>query len=389
MKSLRIIFYLLTFAAVNVLLWWGIHTHQQQLEQAELDAFTAVEITMARGAAHTIRVWLSHQTQIHDQDLKAQAEREALTKAVVPLKLHPQTNVWIFHNNMLRYGRRAPFSDHNQGKRIEQIFTSLSTNGSAHFNELIEGITLGSEADSWHIPEPGGDREYSAWSSVKIGTDIWTVGLSTPQQAILAAAGLRGEPQQEVTLGAVITLTSLVLLLLALRSQQKLHHRIDTQQMEIHDRAQVETELRENENRYRKLFTGSRAIQLIIDAKSGWIVDANDAACEYYGYHREDLKALKISAINALSSTEIKAEQENARDEGRNYYLFKHHLATGQIRDVEVYSNPLRLKGQSLLYAIIHDVTERKIMEEQIKHLAAMMFSPTSPTGRCCLTAWR
>jgi PAS domain S-box-containing protein len=42
-------------------------------------------------------------------------------------------------------------------------------------------------------------------------------------------------------------------------------------------------------------------------------------------------------------------------------------LANEEIRDVEVYSGPIRLHGRELLYSIIHDITERKRAEEALQ----------------------
>ncbi|MES9858411.1 MAG: sensor domain-containing diguanylate cyclase [Sedimenticola sp.] len=371
MASPKIIGYLLTFVAVNTLVWWGIDNHRQQHMAAELDTFSAIEMTMARGAAHATRVWIDQRIKTLGQDAGSKAEEEALKNIIIPLKLHPQTNVWLFHNNALRYGRRPPFSDSNRGKSIKQVFSSQAKQGASHFDELIEGVTLGSESSSWYIPSTHQKPEHAAWSSIKIGPDIWTIGLSTPEQAILSSANTKSDQQGDLLLGTVISLVSTLLLLLAIYSQKRVLQRLQLLLSEIDDRTMVETELRDNEDRYRKLFTGSRAIQLILSAKEGLIIDANDAACEYYGYHREDMKALKIADINTLTASEVKEELTKAKEEGRAYYLFKHQLATGRVRDVEVYSSPIRLKGKSLLYTIIHDVTERKIMEEQIKHLGS------------------
>jgi DNA-binding CsgD family transcriptional regulator len=42
-------------------------------------------------------------------------------------------------------------------------------------------------------------------------------------------------------------------------------------------------------------------------------------------------------------------------------------LANEEIRDVEVYSGPIRLHGKELLYSIIHDITKRKQVEEALR----------------------
>lgn len=371
MKGVKVIVYLALFIAFNAALWWGVNSYQQWYQQTRLDAFLTTERSIVHGAAQASSRWISHRVASQGPNWQEQAEKEAFEHYILPLKPHPQSNVWLFHNGILHHGKKAPLSNSSQGKSITAIFDQATRSGADHLDELIQGLTLGSESTSWYRLGPGQDREYVAWSSIKIGPDIWTIGTSTPEQAILATTDVAEQRQYSLVAAIIISLTSLLFLLLAVRSLGRFHRQIDSLHAEIDDRSVVENELRENENRYRKLFTGSKAVQLILDARSGQIIDANAAACAYYGYHVEDMQRLKISDISTFTDEEVEAEQARARDEGRAYCLFKHRLATGQIRDVEVYSNPIRLEGRNLIFAIIHDVTERMIMEEQIKHLGS------------------
>ncbi|MBN2297215.1 MAG: PAS domain S-box protein, partial [Deltaproteobacteria bacterium] len=48
-------------------------------------------------------------------------------------------------------------------------------------------------------------------------------------------------------------------------------------------------------------------------------------------------------------------------------FEFQHRLADGELRDVEVYSGPITVGGEELLYSIIHDITDRKRAEEALK----------------------
>jgi len=79
------------------------------------------------------------------------------------------------------------------------------------------------------------------------------------------------------------------------------------------------------------------------------------------------LKMRRIDEINTLKREEVFAEMQLALSEKRNYFLFRHRLADGTIRDVEVYSGPIPLKGKRLLYSIVHDISERKKADQQVK----------------------
>lgn len=124
--------------------------------------------------------------------------------------------------------------------------------------------------------------------------------------------------------------------------------------------------LAESEERFRELFEGNKIVQLILDPADGRILEANNAAAAFYGYSRKQLQGMNIFDVNTLSREQIQAEMELAGLEERDHFLFKHRLADGAIRDVEVHSGPIRWKEQRVLYSIIHDVSERKHAESVV-----------------------
>ncbi|MEW5848953.1 MAG: ATP-binding protein [Myxococcota bacterium] len=126
------------------------------------------------------------------------------------------------------------------------------------------------------------------------------------------------------------------------------------------------------EDLYRALFDVNTAIKLLIDVDSGAIVDANRAAQEFYGLSADELRKRRIMDINTLSEAEVRAEMEAARTQRRLYFNFRHRVANGDIRDVEVYSGPVQVHGRRLLLSIIHDVTERRRLEEQLRQAQKM-----------------
>jgi PAS domain S-box-containing protein len=136
---------------------------------------------------------------------------------------------------------------------------------------------------------------------------------------------------------------------------------------EIRERHAAMESLRQSEERYRQIFYNNDAVKLLIDAATGDIVEANDAAAEYYGYRRDILTAMTIDQINMLAPAEVKAERERARAEKRKHFFFRHRKASGEIRDVEVFSGPVVAPGQTLLFSIVLDVGDRTAAVDALK----------------------
>ncbi len=138
-------------------------------------------------------------------------------------------------------------------------------------------------------------------------------------------------------------------------------------------RMESEEALRMSEERFRNMFNRHRAVMLLIDSESGSIVDANDAAAEFYGYTRQQFSSLKIEEINQLSEGAVAAERQKAAVGQRGHFIFPHRLADGRIRWVEVYSTPFEAGGRTLLFSVIHDVTERRQAEEEREAAVAFL----------------
>ncbi len=124
--------------------------------------------------------------------------------------------------------------------------------------------------------------------------------------------------------------------------------------------------LKESEQRFNAIYNQDKCVKILIDPDSGNVVDANTSALDYYGYSIEEIRKKNIYEINQLSSKEIKHTIDNVLDQKADYFCFKHQLANGEIRDVEVYSSLIVLKDTSLLFSTIHDITQQKIAESNL-----------------------
>jgi PAS domain S-box-containing protein len=124
--------------------------------------------------------------------------------------------------------------------------------------------------------------------------------------------------------------------------------------------------LQEREALFRAMFDRHSAVMLLIDPDNGRIVDVNQAALTYYGYTLSEMKSMDIYAINQMSQEEIDQAMTQIKTEQSKHFEFRHRLANGNIREVQVYSSPVPFRGQKILFSIVHDITERKGAEAAI-----------------------
>lgn len=129
--------------------------------------------------------------------------------------------------------------------------------------------------------------------------------------------------------------------------------------MDISERKRAEQALRERQQLFEQIFVSSCAVKLLIDPADGRIVDANPAAASFYGYPLDRLRSMRIEDINAAPTTMVQQELHQAGRAERRLFQFRHRLASGEIRDVEVYISNIVVHGRTMLMSLIHDITER------------------------------
>ncbi|GHC26909.1 hypothetical protein GCM10010082_20230 [Kushneria pakistanensis] len=133
---------------------------------------------------------------------------------------------------------------------------------------------------------------------------------------------------------------------------------------DISARKQATELLIENSSLYRSTFESGNAIKLLVDPESGAIVDANMAASDYYGH---SLDALKTMLMHDISLTPVATRRQRAQQtlmEREGHFETRHRLASGAIRDVEVFVAAVVIGGRTLIYEMVHDITIRKEAEQ-------------------------
>jgi PAS domain S-box-containing protein len=129
---------------------------------------------------------------------------------------------------------------------------------------------------------------------------------------------------------------------------------------------ETEKLIRESEQKYKSVFSNNHTVMLLIEPATGKIIDANPAACKFYGYSYEQLTHMEVFRLNQLNLQEIKQRMKETKKENGKKFNFTHTLANGENRFVEVYSTPVKFGNKEYLFSIVHDVTDQKIAEENL-----------------------
>jgi two-component system cell cycle sensor histidine kinase/response regulator CckA len=125
--------------------------------------------------------------------------------------------------------------------------------------------------------------------------------------------------------------------------------------------------LRESEERFRIGFQRHSASMLLVDAVSGLILDANEAAERFYGHSPETLRQTHVQDLDPSPPEEVAARRQTVVREGRHAFVTTHRLANGELRTVEVHSSAITFNQRPVLYSVIHDITSRVQAEAAVR----------------------
>jgi len=126
-------------------------------------------------------------------------------------------------------------------------------------------------------------------------------------------------------------------------------------------------ELQEREAQFRSLFLAENGIKVLLAPEGGWILDANPAAEAFLGYDLATLRTMSIAQFSGTSESEIDEALRQTIHERQYKAQRRFRLASGEMRDVQIYAAPVEVKGKTYLWATLHDITEGRAAETALK----------------------
>jgi diguanylate cyclase (GGDEF)-like protein/PAS domain S-box-containing protein len=140
---------------------------------------------------------------------------------------------------------------------------------------------------------------------------------------------------------------------------------------DITERRQTEEKLRESEERYRTVVEQRAESIYLYDSETKEVLESNTALQEMLGYTTEELCGMPIYDFIADEEENIDRNvQRDLKEERRHKGERKYCRKDGSVIDVDANATVISYGGRDVVCMVVRDITERKELEEQLRHRA-------------------
>jgi PAS domain S-box-containing protein len=140
--------------------------------------------------------------------------------------------------------------------------------------------------------------------------------------------------------------------------------------VDITERKQIEIQLKESEEKYRKQFEAAMDAIFLGDAETGIIVDCNRAATKLVGRKKSELIGKHQRILHPPEAIEdgfSRTFKQHRKEKEAQVLEDQIITKNGEIRDVMINATTFELEGKKLLQGTFHDITEHKKTDKKLK----------------------
>lgn len=151
---------------------------------------------------------------------------------------------------------------------------------------------------------------------------------------------------------------------------------------DINKRKQVESALRESENRFRSMIEQAGDAVFLHDLNGHFRI-VNQVACDRLGYEMDELLTLSAKDISStiMEWQDIKTFWKNLDQKLPSLLESEHRRKDGSFFPVEVSLNPIQYGGEKMILVIARNIAERKQLEDRVRHSQKMEALSTLTAG--------
>jgi PAS domain S-box-containing protein len=230
--------------------------------------------------------------------------------------------------------------------------------------------------DIWTLWNPdygvaGLVKAVTAVASVGTAIMLWDLmpkALALPGPAQLKGLNLLLEQELGEHRAARTTLQDMTEVL-----ERRVQERTIELEREIAQRRATEIELRKSREQFRHLFLSNPLPMWIYDRDTLAFLEVNDAAIENYGYSRDEFLKMHLTDIRPPEDVDrlmaVLQKGVNAYEQSSNW---RHRRKNGEVITVDIFTHSIDIEGHNARLAVVLDVTQRNIAEEQLRQAQKM-----------------
>ncbi len=136
---------------------------------------------------------------------------------------------------------------------------------------------------------------------------------------------------------------------------------------------EAEAELSRSRRRYQEIFDRSHDAILVFRPEDRVVLEANERACEMYGYPREELIGMSLRRVTVDAEAGERRIADTLAEGGLRNAQFRQRSRDGRLIDVDVSASAIEYDGRPAILTLNRDVTERVRAEEERRQMESRL----------------